>query len=183
MVHLYQCVQTSTWCSLWLYIEGDVPAAVVKPARASLAAFARAPCCRNCSYFVQCLSFLRLDPEQNSRRDTARGVSPRAERSKVRGGFRRTGKQSKNCCICCAALRESTGYGVLVPARCRKPVAQSWKGSFLILLRTKLSQPRNRRIWSRRRWPAGSLSERGRWIVAANDTYRTVNSADVSYCN
>ena len=30
--------------------------------------------------------------------------------SKVRGGFRRTYKQSKNCCICCAVLRETTGY-------------------------------------------------------------------------
>jgi integron integrase len=37
-------------------LRGMFQQPVVKPARASLAAFARAPCCRNCSYFVQCLS-------------------------------------------------------------------------------------------------------------------------------
>jgi hypothetical protein len=46
---------------------------VVKPAQASLPVFARTLRCRNSAYFVRYSSFLRLDPEQNPRRDTARG--------------------------------------------------------------------------------------------------------------
>jgi len=45
---------------------------VAKVARASLAAFARALRCRNSAYFIQYSSFLRLDPEQNPQRVTAR---------------------------------------------------------------------------------------------------------------
>src|ERR1700722_9673745 len=53
---------------------------MAKVARASLdfdelsrvAALARALRCRNSAYFIQYSSFLRLDPEPNPRRDTAR---------------------------------------------------------------------------------------------------------------
>jgi anti-anti-sigma factor len=45
---------------------------VAELARASLAFFAPALRCRNSAYFFQYSSFLRLDAEQNPRRDTAR---------------------------------------------------------------------------------------------------------------